>query len=292
MKFGFLIDKKSFECSRFRVLPISDFDRTIEEFYQSAHVSNGWLYGPERQLTRTTFEDRKFSQRGPVNCLSFFSISPTHEIISNTYTEEHLRFLILGYSFLQGLYLTPEGYLNLGRTAYQPGKLNGLRLSGDDYVNGMEAIDKFYLSNNNEVRNQMFSSIHWHLIGQSYHFDWDKFDSQYKALDGLFRISGIKANVHAERPVLLAKKYSLKLPSWAKLDSTGKESALSKQRNELVHEAKYGGKPIGFSYPYENYALELTSFNTKLVAAMLGIDAPYLTADPEDRNYWGWAIKK
>lgn len=291
MKFGFLIDKTSFECSCFRVAPLSEFDCVMEEFYQSAHVSNGWFYGPEQELKKTTNESRKFKERGPINCLSFFRISTTHEITSNACSEEHLRFLILGYSFLQGVYLTPEGYLNLGRTAYKPGKLNGLRLSGDDYVNGMEAINQFYLSNNCEVRKQMFASIHWHLIGQSYYFDWDRFDSQYKTLDGLYNISGVKAAFHAGRPVELARKYNLKLPSWAKLDSTGKKSVLSTQRNELVHEATYGGNPIGFSYPDENYSLELTSFNTKLIAAMLGIDTPYLSAEPDNRDYWGWDIK-
>ncbi|WP_417437098.1 hypothetical protein [Idiomarina abyssalis] len=292
MKFGFLIDKKSFECSCFRVAPIPEFNSVMEEFYRSARVSNGWFYGPEQELKKTTNENRKFKERGPVNCSSFFRISPTHEIISNTCTEEHLRFLILGYGFLQGIYLTPEDYSYLGRTAYELGKLNGLRLSGDDYVNGMEAINQFYLLSDSEVRKQMFSSIHWHLIGQSYYFDWDRFDSQYKTLDGLYKISGIKAKFHAERPVELAKRYNLKLPSWAELDSTGRKSVLSIQRNELVHEAKYGGYPIGFSYPDENYSLELTSFNTKLIAAMLGIDTPYLAAEPDNRDYWGWDIKK
>ncbi|WP_377895741.1 hypothetical protein [Alteromonas sp. R78001] len=290
MKFGFLTDKKSFECNSFKIAPIPEFDDALGEFYESVHVSNGWFYGPEEELKKSSIEVKKFKDRGPINCSSFFRINPTHEITSDTYTEEHLRFLILGYGFLQGLYLTPARYSYLGRTAYEPGKLNGLLLLGSDYINGMETIDQFYLSASTEERNQMFSSIHWYLIGQSHQFDWDRFDAQYKVLDGLYKLSGVRANNHASRPVELARKYNVKLPPWAELDSTGKQSKLSKQRNELVHEAKYGGHPIGYSYPDENYSLEFTSFNTKLIAATLGVKTPYLHAEPNNREYWGWDI--
>lgn len=291
MKFGFLTDRKSFDCNGFKITTAPEFDDVLEEFYQSMHVSNGWFYGPEEELKKSSAENDTFKDRGPINCSSFFRIKPTHQIIANGYDDNHLRFLILGYGFLQGLYLTPEGYLYLGRTAYDPGKLNGLLLLRDDYVTGMECINRFYMSSSSEEQSQMFASIHWYLVGQGYPFDWDRFDAQYKVLDGLYKLSGSSANNHASRPVLLAEKYGIKLPSWAKLDSTGKQSKLSKQRNELVHEAKYDGHPIGYSYPDENYSLEFTSFNTKLIAAALGIKTPYLAAEPTDREFWGWNIE-
>ena len=89
----------------------------------------------------------------------------------------------------------------------------------------------------------------------------------------------------------LAQYYRITLPKWAELDLSGKGSQLSKDRNELVHEAKYGGHPIGYSHPSENYSLEFTSFNTKLIAAVLDIHTPYLKADPTDRCQWKWGIK-
>jgi hypothetical protein len=205
-----------------------------------------------------------------------------------------LRFLILGYGFLQGLYLNPEGYWCINRVTYEPGMLNGLWLRKDDYVNGMKLINKYYKSSSEENRNKMFSCIHWFFIGQSYKFEWEKFDAQYKVLDCLFSLSGFTVKdkiTHTKRPEALAKKYKIKLPDWAKINLSKKESPLSIQRNELFHEAKYGGKPIGYSYPAENYSLELTSFNTKLIAAALGIDTPYLQVDPKDRCYCFWEIK-
>jgi len=142
----------------------------------------------------------------------------------------------------------------------------------------------------------MFACIHWYLISQSYQFAWDKFDAQYKVMDGVWSLSGIaqedKRNYipHPERPVKLAEKYGLTLPSWAELDSN-KKSKLSKLRNALVHEAKYGGYPIGYSYPDENYSLEFRSFNTKLIAATLGINTPYLKEEPNFRIKGRWNIK-
>lgn len=291
MKFGFLKDKYEFEFNDFLITVVPDYDEIINGIYKSANVSNGWIYGPRKELKQTSNEKKIFNQTGPIISDSFYRISPTHEIISNNKEDEdHLRFLILGYSFLQGLYLVPENYSYLNRTPYEPGKLNGLLLVRKDRENGMKKINHFYLSSTTEEINQMFASLHWFLVGQSYNFQWDKFDAQYKVLDGIFRLSGIKTKtIHAERPVVLAKKYNILLPQWALLDDTGK-STLSKQRNELIHEAKYGGMPIGYSYPSENHSLEFTSFNTKLISATLGINTPYLRAEPKNRCQWAWDI--
>jgi hypothetical protein len=291
MKFGFLIDKEEFICSDFSIVTVDEFAEITSSFYDYVQVSNGWIYGSEKELNKSYREKEKFKQPGPLVRDSFYRMSATHEIKTNITDEEHLRFLILGYGFLQGLYLTPEGYSYLGRIPYEPGKLNGLLLIKDDYENGMEIINDYFKSSSEEDRNQMFACIHWFSIGQSFNFEWDKFDAQYKVLDGVYRLSELPNVPHAKRPVELASKFNIKLPKWAKLDSTGKKSQLSIHRNELVHEAKYAGHPIGYSYPSQNYSLEFTSFNTKLIAAALGIDTPYLQADPNNRSQWGWDIK-
>lgn len=300
MKFGFLIDPKAFECNGFKIAPVMEFESILKDFYKTARVSKGWFYGPKIELSKSDDEKKKFAAVTVVANDSFFRMNPTHEIISTEdYSDDHLKFLILSYGFLQGLYLTPEGYSYLGYTAYEPSTLNGVGLFGDDYVNGMERINQFYINSDTERRNQMFACIHWYLISQSYEFAWDKFDAQYKVMDGVWSLSGIaeenkknKRNYirHPERPVKLAGKYDLKLPNWVKLDRDGK-SKLSRQRNELVHEAKYDGHPIGYSYPDENYNLQFRSFNTKLLAAVLGIDTPYLRAEPNFRIKAAWSIK-
>ena len=292
MKFGFLIDKTEVTCSGFTIKPLPDYAEIVDSFYSNVHVSKGWIYGPEKELVKNADEKKKFSQCGPIMPDSFYRMIATHEIVASSGDEEYLRFLVLGYGFLQGLYLTPEGYSCIGRVPYQPGKLNGLILCGNDYRLGMEKVSNFYLDSNDDKRNQMFACMHWFLVGQTYQNEWDKFDAQYKVLDGLYRLSGLTAPNHANRPVVLANNYGITLPDWAVLDATGKESALSRQRNELVHEAKFDGHPIGYSYPSENYTLEFSSFNAKLIAASLEIDTSYLHADPKNRDMWGWDIKQ
>lgn len=299
MNFGFLIDPKAFVCDGFKIAPVLEFDSVLKNFYKSACVSKGWFYGPKKELSKSSAEKRDFEANAPIVHKSFFQMNSTHQITSTEdYSDDHLRFLILGYGFLQGLYLTPEGYSYLGRTAYEPNKLNGLLLNRDDYINGMQCINRFYIDSIEEKRNQMFACIHWYLISQSYEFTWDKFDAHYKVMDGIWSLSGIaEANKrhkrdyipHPERPVKLAEKYGLILPSWAELDSN-KKSKLSKLRNALVHEAKYGGYPIGYSYPDENYSLEFRSFNTKLIAAALGINTSYLRVELNNRLLRRWDI--
>ena len=298
MNFGFLIDPKAFVCDGFKIAPVLEFDSVLKNFYKSACVSKGWFYGPKKELSKSSSEKKDFEANAPIVHRSFFQMNSTHQITSTEgYSEDHLRFLILGYGFLQGLYLTPEGYSYLERTAYEQSKLNGLRLFNNDYVNGMELINKFYINSDEIKRNQMSACIHWYLVGQSYEFKWDQFDAQYKVLDGIWNISETqnykdKHTPHSMRPVKLAEKYGLILPLWAEPDTKNKnKSKISKQRNELVHEARYDGHPIGYSYPEENYSLEFRSFNTKLIAATLGINTPYLQAQPKNRILGMWSIK-
>jgi hypothetical protein len=132
--------------------------------------------------------------------------------------------------------------------------------------------------------------MHWFLVGQSYTHPWDRFDAQYKVLDGIYKLSGISAQSHARRPVELANRYGVILPQWAIPDSTGKKSVLSTLRNELVHEAKYGGHPIGYSHPPANYDVEFVSFNTKLICGALGINTPYLQMNPSTLSQFAWDI--
>lgn len=290
MKFGFLMDSKEFSCKSFSIKTVANYDQVIKLFYETTNVSQGWIYGPERELQKSIEETKKFKLRGPIVCDDFYRLEPTHEIISDIDDDQYLRFMVLGYGFLQGLYLTPEGYSCIGRVPYERGKLNGLILSGNDYVRGMEKISAFYLSASQRKREQMFASIHWFLAGQSYSLEWDIFDAQYKVLDGVFNMLEISADSHAARPLVMARKFGIKEPEWMKLTSK-KESKLSKERNTLSHQGQFGGSPIGYQYPEENYRLELVSFNTKLIAAAIGIDAPYISAEPDNRCYWGWDIR-
>ena len=289
MEFGFLIDKRSFEFDCFKIAPKDNFEDILHNFYENAEVSNGWFYGRKVTLQKNSQEKRDFMSDAPTIHSSFFEVNPTHTINwSKNCTEEHIRCLILGYGFVQGLNLIPEGWSHLGRTDYRPGLLNGLSLSHNDYQNGMKQINSFYLESSEDVRNNMFACIHWFLLGQSYEYEWDRFDAQYKVLDGLYNLSGLKNVSHNYRPISLAKKYNLTLPEWADIREDSSKSKLNILRNALTHEAIYAGQPIGLSYPEENYTLEFRAFNVKLISACLGLKTPYLNVPVDCRLVQLW----
>jgi len=293
MKFGFLTDKTEFECEKFSIKLLEGFKEKKDDFYSTYPVSNGFIYAPQKQLSHSLTEKKLFSSPPPTVSSQLLFLPSTHEICS-TYDDEHNSFLILGYGFLQGLYLCPEGQGAFNRTPYEPGSINGVKLYGSDRENGMEAINQYFLNATVEQRSQMRACIHWYLMAYSMDHEWERFDAYYKVLDGLFRLN-FKLNSnrskfisHAERPVELANLFGIHILIWAVVDGTA--SRLSIQRNELAHEATFANQPIGFSVPQVNYSFELSAFLTKLIAATLGLKTDYLYAKPDIRDYWSWDI--
>ena len=305
MNFGFLIDKSEVKCQSFSIIPNENFDEYISWFYHNMEVSNGWIYPPFKALKHNDEELKKFKKSAPLVRSSFYTLPSTHILQTQNFTDEHKHFLILGYGFLQGLYLNPKNYKYLGKTPYKPSTLNGLVLEQDDRVKGLEAINKFYIdAKTTQQRVQMQACIHWFLIAQTLDFEWEIFDAHYKVLDGLYKLYEIiygkqKQKRHHERAIIIANKFEIDLPEWAAemqvFNELKKEdvsiSKVSLIRNELVHEAKYAGQPIGYNYPNENFKLQFKAFNLKLICAFLGINTPYLQAPANNRMLWCWNIQ-
>ena len=262
-------------------------------------------YPSFKALKHNDEELKKFKKSAPLVRSSFYTLPSTHILQTQNFTDEHKHFLILGYGFLQGLYLNPKNYKYLGKTPYKPSTLNGLLLEQDDRVKGLEAINKFYIdAKTTQQRVQMQACIHWFLIAQTLDFEWEIFDAHYKVLDGLYKLYEIiygkqKQKRHHERAIIIANKFKIDLPEWAAemqvFNELKKEevsiSKVSLIRNELVHEAKYAGQPIGYNYPNENFKLQFKAFNLKLICAFLGINTPYLQAPANNRMLWRWNIQ-
>lgn len=304
MDFGFLIDSHKVNCDNFNISPVENYEEIIEWFYTNIEVSNGWIYPPLIALKQNEEELNKFKKTLPLIRSNFYRLPSTHKLQTENYSDEHKHFLILGYGFLQGLYLNPKNYKYLGKTPYKPSTLNGLLLGQDDRVKGMEAINKFYIdAKTTQQRVQMQACIHWFLIAQTLDFEWEIFDAHYKVLDGLYRLlvhnigkdkvenlNNDKYVKHAQRFIVLAKYFNLEIPNWADNTKTGNDN-IAFIRNELVHEAKYAGQPIGYNYPNENFKLQFKAFNLKLICAFLGINTPYLQAPANNRMLWCWNIQ-
>lgn len=286
MEFGFLKEKSRVVVENIEIKPMWDIDEKIERLHKFAVVSKGWIYPPLESGIHNFSEKKNFKVK-PQLPTQFLTIEPTHSITIYPYDVEKLKFLILVYGFLQGLYLSPVEYLCLNRIPHETGKLTGVILTKDDAEKGILQFSRSFDILDNEERKLAFSIMHWFLVGQSYNFAWDRFDSQYKVLDSIYKFSGLTAPKHAYRPILLADYFGIKRPKWIELNQP-KTSTLSRARNELVHEAKFGGQPIGYAYPEENFDFEFVRFNTKLILAIFGLRSPFLTADPEDRNTRTW----
>ncbi|MEZ8292201.1 hypothetical protein [Vibrio sp. 10N.237.312.B06] len=285
MEFGLLKSNRRYVADDIEIRPLWDIDRVISEFQYEANISDGWIYPPlvEARKLKREAHTKKFDVFA-----EYYTLPATHSIIFHPYDYEKSKFLILGIGFFFGVYLSPAEYYNIGKVAYAEGKLTGVIPIGKDIELALNYLAKFYDDSSDEKRAGMFAVIHWFLIGQSHYYPWDRFEAQYKILDGLFKLSGIARCPHTQRPAALAQKYSLLLPNWAELENGS--SVLSKLRNELAHEALYAGKPIGYAHPEQNYDVDFSSFNTKLIAATLGIESSYLQASSQDRQYSAWNI--
>ncbi len=290
MEFGFLLNSKHVLANDLEIVPRHDFDQIRSKFYQAANATDGWIYPDVRSVPISGANANRFGRSHASVQQPFVALPPTHSLRMRSFDSVAAKFIVLAYGFIHGVYLAPVDHLYINRVPFQEGKLTGVVPTERDLERGLNVISKFCVNASPKQLNAMFAVLHWFLAGQSYQFQWDRFDAQYKVLDGLYKYSGLQRTQyakHAQRPVDLASRFGIKLPTWAVL-SNGRSSILSDIRNELAHEAIYAGKPVGYAYPQINFDLEFVAFNTKIIAATLGFASPYLDAEPEDRNIHGW----
>lgn len=285
MEFGFYLNKKRYLTDNIEIKPLWDIDESLSWFYNEARVCKGWLYPEDQSCDQNSQE--KINNKHCTVPVKWFSLEPTHSITIYPYDSEKLKFLILCLGFINGIYLTPAGYYFLEKVPYKQGVLTDVVPTKGDIEKGLTICSNFY-DRNPEQRKGIFSVLHWFLNAQSYAFPWDRFDAQYKVLDGLYKISRLNSPNHASRAIALAEKFNVITPDWAKIN--GKSSKLSKLRNDLVHEAIYAGQPIGYNHPDENYDLYFRRFNAKLIAATLGFQSYYIQSNPNDRQTYGWDL--
>lgn len=192
MEFGFLKNTTRVIVDNIEIKPMWDIEDKINKLHKTAVVSNGWIYPPLVKAKKNFFEEKCFKIE-PQLPASFFTIEPTHTITIQPHDDEKLKFLILSYGFLNGLYLSPAGYLCLHRIPHEVGKLTGVLLIKNDAEKGISSFSYCFESLNSEKRKLAFAILHWFLIGQSYIYSWDRFDAQYKVLDAIYKLSGLLA---------------------------------------------------------------------------------------------------
>lgn len=293
MLFGFLIHHQNILFDDVEIKPLPDIQDKIDRFHKNASVSNGFIYPPLQELDKKNEEKSKFASKTKVNSV-FYTLESTHSISKSNSDEEKIKFLILAYGFLHGVYLRPDGYLCIKKTPYELGKLTGvLPPNVDQCIKGMNAFSLFYDGSTHERRKLLFSIVHWFLLGQCYEYAWDRFSAQYIVLDTIFNLSGLNTS-HAERPQTLANNYRIAVPNWATTRTVVRNNrnvqtcTLADIRNDLFHEAKYAGQPIGYTYPEENFDLEFVRFNLQLIICILGLNSNILRSSVGQRGMDVW----
>jgi hypothetical protein len=113
MEFGFLKNKRRFVSQNIEIRPLWDIDQKISCFNDYARLSKGWCYPPIKIADQTFFE-KKYNK--PIEIQSNWHTLPaTHTITLHSYDDDKVKFLLLGVSFVMGLYLSPAGYYCLGK---------------------------------------------------------------------------------------------------------------------------------------------------------------------------------
>ena len=289
MEFGFFTKNIRVVVDGIEIKPLADHGDKINKLYKKANVLDGWFYPWPIEKQHGTVESKKY-KKNPYITPKYFDLLPTHTLTIYPYDEQKVRFLILAFGFLNGLYLSPAGHYYLNRIAIEPYKLLPVEpdFQGKDLEKGMHFFSTKYDNLNDEQRKQVFAIMHWFLIGQSYDFPWDRFDAQYKVLDAIYKFSNLNVRGHSQRPVVLANTYGVKIPDWAVVDSTTRKSKLSIIRNDFIHQALYEGEPIGYKLSPTNFDLEFPNFNLKLFLGALGLNMDYIKIEPNDRQRHQW----
>ena len=274
MKFGYLpiiknIDSESFICN---TLPdLCTYEEIIENWH---YVDNNWAY-PSWET------DSRFDNKVPLKPFSVFGFKPSHIVeskVDNEIKDDIEKYLILIIGFFNGLHLLPENWAHFHRTAIKLGTLVGFHIRHNEEKQIIEIVLNKYKLHNENYKKMIYGIIHWFLASQEYTTQFDRFNNQYIVTDSIFRLcysgdirSIKKEPSHNRRIEYLCEKLDVELPDWAKV--TGKESYISKLRNNLLHEALFCGEPIGFKNPEININLYLANLNELFILRLLGLDS-------------------
>jgi hypothetical protein len=187
--------------------------------------------------------------------------------------------------------LVPEGWSHFYKATIDTCKLTDLVCNTGEMTEVVRRASKWWQSADAERRQRMFGAIHWYCFSGAYEHQFERFAALYTVLDTLhwvhLRQTGAKTSKHAEIPLTLAKAYGMQVPSWAEI-SKG-TCSLALLRNEFIHEARFGGVPIGFAHPtgISSINLELSAFLTRLIMAVLGIQCRYSESPVTTRQMHG-----
>ena len=221
----------------------------------------------------------------------------THVLVfkSGVQAEELERFVITFFGWLKGLHLVQEGWGHLYRVAVKCGQLTDFNCHNQIVTRAIELAQSFWTQHQADgAAKSLFGALHWYLFSHSYTHIFERFLMQYMVMDALYRthsiLSGERCAKHAQRVEFMASKLDLALPSWGQVTRNGCE--ISRMRNELVHESKFAGEPIGLAVTSteSRILLGLEAFNCRAIAAIVGAHGPYSHSSAETMQPHGFDL--
>lgn len=291
MKFGWFPKQRIYETSTIRIEPLPEFEDSLRAVRESRNVHDDWFCVPIQ------LADESSGEPSPPIPLPWFSLAATHllEHRNGTSPTELLEFLITVFGWSQGLRFSPEGWVHFYKVAVKPGMLTDFILLEQDVPRLLDLAEGFWHQHQADgMASMMFGAIHWFLFSQSYVQYFERFMMQYIVLDTIYKIcesiSGRECRSHARRVEYLANSLNVPLPSWGRTESSGSE--ISRLRNALFHEARFGGAPIGFAFPTTegNILVQLQAFNCRLIAALFGAIGAYSRSSSQTRQRFRFGI--
>lgn len=296
-RFGWWPRNSIIDARVVRVDLLPTFEKAKKAVQNHPRAYDGWFY-PPLQPVRTSSAETKDPPQVPA---SIYELPPTHSITGTVawMDDDYLHFVIALMGFIDGMRLVPEGWQHFYKAPIRTGKLADLVCDHREIAEIVFVATGWWQTHSIEERRAMFAAMHWFCFSGLYHHEFEEFSAKYTVLDTLYWIHQQRhpgRTPHSERPNKLAKVYSLLVPAWATIEknAAGKDTCrLAEIRNELVHEARFAGHPIGFAHlPELSLTLELGAFLTRLIIAMLGVNCSYIGSPTDTRCMHGIGLTK
>lgn len=288
VEFGALLEPCVFVWSGGQVEPLPKLDHVKQLLSQPSCSHDGWIYPPLVSACHSAESPLKSEP---------FALPATHKLTLQSTDSEKAHFIIALLGMLKGLRLQRPDWQHFYKAPLER-KLNDFFASRWEIERTLSIASNFWEQHSQpEIRKLIFGALHWHLFAQLYDHEFERFNSQYAALDACSKLAvqlGIPGYSqqprHGERPGQLSVALDIQLPTWA-ICRDGK-CDLSNRRNALVHEAMYAGQPIGFALPEDGGAmeLELRGFVARIYLSLLGIKNEYTASPCTTRQTMGFAF--
>ncbi|MDO8933822.1 MAG: hypothetical protein Q7U97_15620 [Rhodocyclaceae bacterium] len=281
VRFGYLQEQMVIEWSSGTVRPLDNIASIVERVQVHERAYGDWFHPPLEPVSR----DSKETKNSPLVPTRTFSLPATHLLSLKNHDEadECANFVIALFGMLKGRRLQREGWQHFYKAPIDQ-ELCDFCADKSEIAHALDRVSDFWQTHADvDIRRLAFGALHWHLFAQLYEHDFERFNAQYMALDACHKLAKAtwtnfdSATTHAKRASALCTQLGVPTPAWANVPTGQRTCALSERRNALIHEAMYGGQPVGFVHPVEHSGmeLELTKLVARLLLRLLGIENEY-----------------